>query len=169
MLPFVLSVCELMFFLAVKGYCARGHMCKFSHDDAAFAPAQMMFPPAMGGSMGANGVNMMPMFAGAIPFGMDAQNGAAYDPHEAQLDMRSPTIPGNSIPQIGSGVQSQNMVGEPSARDGRRDNPTIQDLAPKSINGAPPEPSAPSAIASSTPLAESTSSPQSGRTPNCML
>ncbi|EGO26221.1 hypothetical protein SERLADRAFT_384596, partial [Serpula lacrymans var. lacrymans S7.9] len=40
--------------------------------------------PIPGGSM-----PFMPMFPGVMPFGMGGQ-GAAYDPHQARMDMRPP-------------------------------------------------------------------------------
>ncbi|KAF9229674.1 hypothetical protein BS17DRAFT_33650 [Gyrodon lividus] len=66
-----------------NGYCARGALCKYSHGDDAFIPTQLL-------AMGAAGAQMpfLSVFAnGAMPFGM-AGPGAAYDPHEARMDMR---------------------------------------------------------------------------------
>ena len=91
-------------------------MCKYSHDDAAFAPAQMMFP-GLAGPMGmaGPGIPMLPIFPGAMPFGMDIGNGGAYDPHESQLDMRSTSLSRTDTgSQIGSVVLDDAQVGSSS-------------------------------------------------------
>ncbi|KAF8649884.1 hypothetical protein AX16_005646 [Volvariella volvacea WC 439] len=97
------------------GYCARGAHCKYSHGDDAVIP-----PMYIGGSPLAPGLPFYPMFPGLVPFA-----GAAYDPHEARMDMRplggrnharAPVIPRSQ--QEGQGMQ---MSGE---------LPVIQDLTP---------------------------------------
>ncbi|KAF9456156.1 hypothetical protein BDZ94DRAFT_1276397 [Collybia nuda] len=69
-----------------NGYCARGVMCKYSHGEDAVVPGQL-YP--MNAALAGVGMPFMPMFPGAgIPFGMGGGVGAAYDPHEARMDMR---------------------------------------------------------------------------------
>ncbi|KLO13941.1 hypothetical protein SCHPADRAFT_915078 [Schizopora paradoxa] len=74
----------------IKGYCARGATCKYSHDDSAFAPGPapggmpfnpMMGPMGMPGPM--PGMPFMPM----MPFPMLPAGSPTYDPNEAHMDM----------------------------------------------------------------------------------
>lgn len=67
--------------------------------------------------MGVNGMGlpMMPMFPGGMPYGMNAQDGGTYDPHEAQLDMRSPIVPEGSSGL--AGAQAQGTAEEASVRE----------------------------------------------------
>ncbi|KAF8640345.1 hypothetical protein AX17_000017 [Amanita inopinata Kibby_2008] len=60
-----------------NGYCARGALCKYSHGEDAVVPGQLFTP------MAAPGLPFLPMFANGA-FGP----AVAYDPHEAQMDMR---------------------------------------------------------------------------------
>lgn len=113
--------------LADNGFCARGEFCRYSHGEDAVVPGQL-FPmnvPAMGGVA----MPFMPMFpGGGMPFAMGGGAGAAYDPHEARMDMRpqqggrmarAPIMP--RIPQE-NGHMLQNVPGE---------LPVIQDLTPE--------------------------------------
>ncbi|KAG5648152.1 hypothetical protein DXG03_006106 [Asterophora parasitica] len=104
-----------------NGYCARGAMCKYSHGDDAVVPG--MYPINPAGPM-----PFMPIFAGA-PFGMGGGMGAAYDPHEARMDMRpisgrnqrAPLLPRIQQEDGSQVVHSTNASGE---------LPVIQDLTP---------------------------------------
>jgi RNA-binding protein 26 len=112
---------------ADNGFCARGEFCRYSHGEDAVVPGQLfqMNSPAMGGVA----MPFMPMFpGGGMPFGMGTGAGAAYDPHEARMDMRpqqerrmarAPIMP--RIPQE-NGHLLQNVPGE---------LPVIQDLTPE--------------------------------------
>ncbi|PPQ67018.1 hypothetical protein CVT24_011312 [Panaeolus cyanescens] len=100
-----------------NGYCARGAMCKYSHGEDAVVPGQL-YPMNMG-------LPFMPMFpGGGLPF----MPGAAYDPHEARMDMRpvsnrpprAPTLP-RIQQEDGTVINTINASGE---------LPVIQDLTP---------------------------------------
>ncbi|KAF9014943.1 hypothetical protein BDQ17DRAFT_1340220 [Cyathus striatus] len=99
-----------------NGYCARGAMCKYSHGEDAMIPAQLY--------SGAGGMPFMPMFPGAAaPFGV---SGAAYDPHEARMDMR---------PSGGRLQQRAPLLPRTQQEDGKiihtsGELPVIQDLTP---------------------------------------
>ncbi|KAF9480435.1 hypothetical protein BDN70DRAFT_832781 [Pholiota conissans] len=103
-----------------NGYCARGAMCKFSHGDDAVIPGQL-YP--------GNGLPFMPMFPGNVN-GMSFMQGAAYDPHEARMDMR---------PMGGRQHQRAPLLPRIQQEDGSRvihpinasgELPVIQDLTP---------------------------------------
>ncbi len=108
-----------------NGYCARGVYCKYSHGDDALVPGVFpMGPPQIPGNM------FMPMFPPGMPFGMGPP--AAYDPHEARLDMRpgAPSGPmGRAqrtpvLPRVNGDNQPQHHP-HPSG-----ELPVIQDLTP---------------------------------------
>ncbi|KAF8887920.1 hypothetical protein CPB84DRAFT_1837655 [Gymnopilus junonius] len=100
-----------------NGYCARGAMCKYSHGVDAVVPGQL-YPGAM---------PFMPIFQGT-PGGMPFMQGAAYDPHEARMDMRpmrhhqrAPLLPRVQQEDGSRVVHPINASGE---------LPVIQDLTP---------------------------------------
>lgn len=108
-----------------NGYCARGALCKYSHGDDAFVPSQL-FP--MNGS---GPLPFLPMFP---PFAMTGPS-AAYDPHEARMDMR----PGPGI-MDSNGRAHQRPPLVPRARQEEHSRsrstgelPVIQDLTPQDI------------------------------------
>ncbi|TDL28563.1 hypothetical protein BD410DRAFT_230929 [Rickenella mellea] len=110
----------------IKGYCARGAMCKYSHDDAAVAPGQLPFQgpmvPPMSIPMGA--VPFMPLFnGGGMPFPIPhGDHNAAYDPHQAHMDMRpGPSHGGRPSMRSDGGGHDQHMT----------ERPVIQDLTPR--------------------------------------
>ncbi|RDB28519.1 hypothetical protein Hypma_015287 [Hypsizygus marmoreus] len=108
-----------------NGYCARGAMCKYSHGEDAVVPGLYPMNPAMQ-------MPFMSMF-GANPFGM-AGVGAAYDPHEARMDMRpaagrtqrAPLLPRIQQEDGSQVVHSSRASGE---------LPVIQDLTPIAADG----------------------------------
>src|SRR5579863_7743531 len=71
---------DVVLIRADNGYCARGAYCKYSHGEDALVPGVFPIPPQIPGNM------FMPMFPPVLPFGMGPP--AAYDPHEARLDIR---------------------------------------------------------------------------------
>lgn len=107
-------------------------MCKFSHDDAAFSPTQLPFAGGLPGAMPLPAPNMpfMPMF-GNMMFGINPVPGAAYDPNEAQLDMRpgGPRNGARPVPMTSRGQNGQNGDGYPATHHGEL--PVIQDLTPQ--------------------------------------
>ena len=122
-------------FYSDNGYCARGAMCKYSHGDDAVIPSQLY--PMDGGPSG-SGMHFMPMFPGnanVIPF---MQN-AAYDPHEARMDMR---------PMTGRNHQRAPLLPRIQQEDGRvihpinasGELPVIQDLTPTVYPEVPDNP-----------------------------
>ena len=112
-------------FYSDNGYCARGAMCKYSHGDDAVIPSQLY--PMDGGPSG-SGMHFMPMFPGNAN-GMPFMQGAAYDPHEARMDMR---------PMTGRNHQRAPLLPRIQQEDGRvihpinasGELPVIQDLTP---------------------------------------
>ena len=127
-----------------NGYCARGVLCKYSHGDDAFVPSQLF-------GMGAPGPQMpfLPMFAGgAMPFGM-VPTGAAYDPHEARMDMRpsgnnmmatNGRTPPPRPPTLSRAREDSSHTARPSG-----ELPVIQDLTPQTpevpaTSSQPPQP-----------------------------
>jgi RNA-binding protein 26 len=117
-----------------NGYCARGAFCRFSHGDDAVVPSQLY---AMNNNpMGAAGMPFLPMFVpGPMPFPM-AGPGVAYDPHEARMDMRPPTLSmgpggrsGHRVPIMPRmNPEAANMI----VQDGG-ELPVIQDLTPAAL------------------------------------
>ncbi|GAW09315.1 hypothetical protein F5879DRAFT_455844 [Lentinula edodes] len=59
------------------GFCSRGALCKFSHGEDALVPDQLYIN---------GGMPFMPMLGNGL--GMGSGPAAAYDPREAQMDMR---------------------------------------------------------------------------------
>ena len=108
-----------------NGYCARGAMCKYSHGEDAVIPSQLY--PMNGGPSG-SGMPFMPMFPGNVNV-MPFMQGAAYDPHEARMDMRPITGRNNQraplLPRI---QQEDGRVIHPINASGEL--PVIQDLTP---------------------------------------
>ncbi|PPQ90430.1 hypothetical protein CVT25_014948 [Psilocybe cyanescens] len=112
-----------------NGYCARGATCKYSHGDDAVVPGQL-FPGV--------GMPFMPMFPGSAS-GMPFMQGAAYDPHEARMDMRpmggrqqhqrAPLLPRIQQEDGSRVVHPMNASGE---------LPVIQDLTPVVPPDVPP-------------------------------
>ncbi|KAG7099441.1 hypothetical protein E1B28_001292 [Marasmius oreades] len=110
------------------GYCSRGALCKYSHGEDALIPTQLyMNNPMMSGAM-----PFMPMFANGFNM-MGSGPVAAYDPHEAKMDMR---------PQMGNNRQVRPPVlPRMQNEDGSRvvmhrartsgELPVIQDLTPE--------------------------------------
>ena len=122
-------------FYSDNGYCARGAMCKYSHGDDAVIPSQLY--PMDGGPSG-SGLHFMPMFPGNAN-GMPFMQGAAYDPHEARMDMR-PTTGRNHqraplLPRI---QQEDGRVIHPINASGEL--PVIQDLTPTVYPDVPDNP-----------------------------
>lgn len=108
-----------------NGYCARGALCKYSHGDDAFVPSQL-FPMNTSGP-----IPFMPMFPnGAMPFTMPGA-GAAYDPHEARLDMH----PNGGMMGMNDRPQRPAVVPrrwqDPSNQRTSGELPVIQDLTPQ--------------------------------------
>ena len=104
-------------------------MCKFSHGDDAVVPGQL-YP---------GGMPFMPMFAGN-PGGMPFMQGAAYDPHEARMDMR-PQRHHQRAPLLPRIQQEDGRVVHPVNTSGEL--PVIQDLTPAAARDAPAIPSEP--------------------------
>ncbi|KAJ7071273.1 hypothetical protein C8F01DRAFT_1109822 [Mycena amicta] len=112
-----------------NGYCSRGAYCKFSHGEDAVVPGQLF---AVNGA-GAPGGPFMPIFSNG--FGMNGTAGPAYDPHEAQMDMR-PTNgavrPQPRAPLMSRAQQEQGRM----LRSGEL--PVIQDLTPPMLDPSNP-------------------------------
>ena len=113
------------------GYCARGAFCRYSHGDDAMVPGQLF--PMSGVPMVGSGLPFMPIFpSNSLPFAMAAP-GAAYDPHESQMDMRPHTSgvgSGRSMPRVPMMPRmipddGNILLGNPG------ELPVIQDLTPK--------------------------------------
>ncbi|KAI9512644.1 hypothetical protein F5148DRAFT_992132 [Russula earlei] len=110
-----------------NGYCARGAYCKYSHGDDALVPGVFPIPQQIPGNI------FMPIFPPGMPFGMGPP--AAYDPHEARLDMRvgAPSGPmgrtqrAAMLPRVNGDAQSLH----PQASG---ELPVIQDLTPAVYN-----------------------------------
>ncbi|KAJ7597267.1 hypothetical protein C8J56DRAFT_919638 [Mycena floridula] len=100
------------------GFCARGEYCKYSHGEDALTPGQL-FP--MNGMM-----PVLPMFANGY---MNAP--AAYDPHEAQMDMR-PVSNGrsNMRPPVLPRMQRDDGSRVVHSVHASGELPVIQDLTP---------------------------------------
>ena len=126
-----------MFHSIDNGYCARGAMCKYSHGDDAVIPSQLY--PMDGGPSG-SGMHFMPMFPGNAN-GMPFMQGAAYDPHEARMDMRPMTGRNHQraplLPRI---QQEDGKVIHPINASGEL--PVIQDLTPTVYPEVPDNPAA---------------------------
>lgn len=109
-----------------NGYCARGGYCKYSHGEDALVPGVFPIPPQIPGNM------FMPMFPPALPFGMAPP--AAYDPHEARLDIR----PGAPSGPMGRPQRSMpprvNGDGQSLHLQASGELPVIQDLTPAPYN-----------------------------------
>ena len=124
-----------------NGYCARGAMCKYSHGDDAVIPSQLY--PMNGGPSGSS-MHFIPMFPGNAN-GMPFMQGAAYDPHEARMDMR---------PVTGRNHQRAPLLPRIQKEDGRvihpinasGELPVIQDLTPTIYPDAPDIPAADPAV-----------------------
>lgn len=133
--------CQALFIarrLLDKGYCARGAMCKYSHDDAAVAPGQLPFQAGLGAPMPIPGANapFMPIFSnGGMPFAMGAgAQSPTYDPHEAHMDMRPGPSHGGRPPTMRVPMTSRahDANGEDQRmRDVQGELPVIQDLTPR--------------------------------------
>ncbi|KAJ3998446.1 hypothetical protein F5050DRAFT_1805896 [Lentinula boryana] len=105
------------------GFCSRGSLCKFSHGEDALIPDQLYVN---------GGMPFMSMLGNG--FGMGGGTAAAYDPREAQMDMRltgnnrnnqaRPAVLPRLRPDEGSSrvVHKLNVSGE---------LPVIQDLTPE--------------------------------------
>jgi RNA-binding protein 26 len=119
--PFALTVVLIR---ADNGYCARGAFCKYSHGEDALIPGVFpMGPQPLPGNM------FMPMFPPGIPFGLPPP--AAYDPHEARLDMR-PGAPSGPMgrPQRPTMIPRINGDNQPMHPHASGELPVIQDLTP---------------------------------------
>ncbi|KAG6850328.1 hypothetical protein H0H93_014903 [Arthromyces matolae] len=104
-----------------NGYCARGATCKYSHGEDAVVPN--MFP------LNAMQLPFMSMFPGAgNPFGMAGGMGAAYDPHEARMDMRPLGNRNQRAPLLPRIQQEDGSQVLPTTAPGEL--PVIQDLTP---------------------------------------
>lgn len=108
------------------GYCSRGALCKYSHGEDALIPSQLY----MNNPMVPGGMPFMPMFANG--FNMMGGGGpvAAYDPHEAKMDMR----PMGNNRQVRPPVlpRMQNEDGNRVLRSRTSGElPVIQDLTPE--------------------------------------
>jgi RNA-binding protein 26 len=123
--PFALTTVLIR---ADNGYCARGAYCKYSHGDDALIPGVFpMGPQPLPGNM------FMPMFPPGIPFGLPPP--AAYDPHEARLDMR-PGAPSGPMgrPQRPTMIPRINGDKQPMHPHASGELPVIQDLTPPVYN-----------------------------------
>lgn len=111
-----------------NGYCARGVLCKYSHGDDAFVPSQLFAMGSPGGP-----IPFLPMFPNTVmPFGMVGP-GAAYDPHEARMDMRPSGnmigINGRAPPRTPVLSRAQEDSSQTARTSGEL--PVIQDLTPQ--------------------------------------
>ena len=101
-------------------------MCKYSHGEDAVVPGQL-YP--------GSGMPFIPLFPGNMPF----IQGAAYDPHEAHMDMRPRHQRAPLLPRI---QHEDGSVVHPVAASGEL--PVIQDLTPNiptpNIPSPPPMP-----------------------------
>ena len=97
------------------GYCGRGAFCKYSHDESAMVPSQMF-------AMHSGGMPFIPMFPGQ-QYGGGVNSVAAYDPHEAQVDIRHANgrLPLHARPGARPDIRGLRSSGE---------LPVIQDLTP---------------------------------------
>ncbi|KAI0307595.1 hypothetical protein B0F90DRAFT_1675092 [Multifurca ochricompacta] len=111
-----------------NGYCARGAYCKYSHGEDALVPGVFpMGPQQMPGNL------FMPMFPPGMPFGVGPP--AAYDPHEARLDMRpgAPLGPMGRPPRAAT-LPRANGDNQPLPPSASGELPVIQDLTPPIYN-----------------------------------
>ncbi|OCB88593.1 hypothetical protein A7U60_g4296 [Sanghuangporus baumii] len=99
----------------LKGFCSRGAMCKYTHDEGAFAP-QMPIP------MNVGGMPFMGMYGG-MPFPGSPLQPTAYDPNDPSMDMRQ-RGPYQRVPTM------------PRAQS-RTDASVIQDLTPVPESSSP--------------------------------
>ena len=123
-----------IFYSIDNGYCARGAMCKYSHGDDAVIPSQLY--PMDGGPSG-SGMHFMPMFPGNAN-GMPFMQGAAYDPHEARMDMRPMGRNHQRAPLLPRIQQEDGRVIHPINASGEL--PVIQDLTPTVYPDVPDNP-----------------------------
>ena len=109
------------FYALDNGYCARGAMCKYSHAEDAVVPGLFSINSPMS-------LPFMSMFAGANPFGFNPV-GAAYDPHEARMDMRPM---GNRPPRapLLPRIQQEDGTQVLHRSSASGELPVIQDLTP---------------------------------------
>ncbi|EIN13581.1 hypothetical protein PUNSTDRAFT_140090 [Punctularia strigosozonata HHB-11173 SS5] len=105
----------------IKGYCARGAMCKYSHGDEAIVPPPMIAPTSMP----------------YIPMGTNGSFNDGYDPHNARIDMSEAGRRGQVMgpgafyrtPRAPIIRREQNDDGSGAAVSGEL--PVIQDLTPQ--------------------------------------
>ncbi|KAH8120240.1 hypothetical protein DFH11DRAFT_43142 [Phellopilus nigrolimitatus] len=103
----------------LKGFCSRGVMCKFSHDDA-------VFPPQVNVPLNGGNVPFANMYNG-MPFGMNAGQTSTYDPNDSRMDMR----PRGTYPRVPIMPRTPNGTGDGSQIfKTRGELPVIQDLTP---------------------------------------
>ena len=132
----------LISLLPDSGYCARGAFCKYSHGDDAVVPSQIF--PMPGVPMPA-AMSFMSMFPTAgLPFPLGMAPGAAYDPHEAQMDMRPQSLSSGSRPHNRAPLLPR-MQGEDSTQVTETTRapgelPVIQDLTPNPLLSSTPVP-----------------------------
>ncbi|KAL0575134.1 hypothetical protein V5O48_006838 [Marasmius crinis-equi] len=109
-----------------QGYCSRGALCKYSHGEDAMVPSQLyMNNPMMQG-----GMPFMPMFANG--FGMMGGGPvAAYDPHEAKMDMRSMGHNRQARPAVLPRMQNEDGSRVMHSAHASGELPVIQDLTPE--------------------------------------
>ncbi|KAJ4476761.1 hypothetical protein J3R30DRAFT_3488695 [Lentinula aciculospora] len=140
------------------GFCSRGALCKFSHGEDALVPDQLY----MNG-----GIPFMPMLGNGM--GMGGGPTAAYDPREAQIDMR---LMGTRNNQARPAVLPRMQQEEGSSRVVHKSNvsgelPVIQDLTPEvPYNAVTPNPTAHSSLSSSNPTSGPTQNPPLQSLPN---
>lgn len=102
-------------------------MCKYSHGDDAVVPGQL-YPMGPGITGMPSGLPFVPIFPGGIPFSVGGP-GAAYDPHEARMDMRPTGRPHQRAPLLPRIQQEDGSQVVPSTR-ASGELPVIQDLTP---------------------------------------
>ena len=125
-----------------SGYCARGAYCKYSHGDDAVVPSQI-FP--MPGVPIPAAMSFMSMFPTAgLPFPLGMAPGAAYDPHEAQMDMRPQSLSSGSRPHnrapLLPRVQGEDSTQVTETTRAPGELPVIQDLTPNPLPSSTPVP-----------------------------
>ncbi|KAI0296585.1 hypothetical protein BC826DRAFT_1003763 [Russula brevipes] len=132
-----------------NGYCARGAFCKYSHGDDALIPG--VFPVA---PQQIPGNLFMPMFPPGMPFGMPPP--AAYDPHEARLDMR----PGAPSGPMGRAQRPRiNGDGQPPRFQASGELPQDKPVQPPGGDAQPNGVSAPTSPSTKMEVDASPSSP----------
>lgn len=126
----VYPLCDPDHHFVDNGYCARGAHCKYSHGEDAVVPN----PFFMGASSVPGGLPFLPIFPGLVPFAAAAAAAAAYDPHEALMDMRPAQNRAQSRAPILPRIQAEDGSQVTSHPHLFGELPVIQDLTPNPQN-----------------------------------